>query len=422
MACYQIWIMKREGPEVTQATQNRRMWQYPWHYRESFAVAAGLLFTGYILQAVSRSYVRPIGRPANYIIAIIFIAMLLLLHISQKRHGWVKWLRSVPASISAIVLLLTQAVIMGTVPQRGFSGVADPGLLGFNNVTSSWPFLFSLVFFLTTLGMATLNKMSPWKGKNLAFILNHLGLWIALTAGILGTGDLKRYTMDLYKGQPEWRAKDDQNRVTEMPFAFELKNFEMETFAPKLAFANISNNKIESSGINALRMIQKGDNYHHRYYRIEILDYINDGKFTGEKFVPVNEEGSAPAALIRVTGNGIDTSGWISCGSFATSFAVLQLNNEDLVMMIQPEAKKFSSVTEVYTKNQQHYKTTIEVNKPYEFDGWKVYQLSYDERFGKWSKLSVIELVRDPWLPVVYTGIFMMLAGAIHLIIRGRRE
>lgn len=414
--------MKREGIEDKDLVTNKRIWQYPWDYKESFIVAGGLLLTGYILQITTRTYVKPVSSPANYIIAAIFVATLLLLHLSQKKHPWVKWLRSVPASISAIVLVLIQAVIMGTIPQQNFTNAAKPSLFGFSNVTSSWPFVISLLFFLTTLGMATLNRMFPWQRKNIGFILNHLGLWIALVAGMLGVGDLKRNTMDLYEGQPEWRAKDDQNHIIEMPFAFELKNFEMETFAPKLAFADVTNNKIETSGVNALRMIHKGDKYNYNHYEVEVLDYINDAKFTGEKYFPVNEEGSTPAALIHVKGNNIDTSGWISCGSFATSFAVLQLNNKDAVMMMQPEAKKFSSAAEIYTKDEQHYKTTIEVNKPYSIKGWKIYQLSYDERFGKWSKLSVIELVRDPWLPVVYTGIFMMLAGAVHLIIKGKKE
>ncbi|KPL25985.1 MAG: hypothetical protein AMS23_03830, partial [Bacteroides sp. SM1_62] len=56
-----------------------------------------------------------------------------------------------------------------------------------------------------------------------------------------------------------------------------------------------------------------------------------------------------------------------------------------------------------------------EVNKPFKYRGWKLYQLSYDERMGKWSRVSVIEAVRDPWLPVVYTGIFLLLAGALYL-------
>ena len=47
----------------------------------------------------------------------------------------------------------------------------------------------------------------------------------------------------------------------------------------------------------------------------------------------------------------------------------------------------------------------------------EIYQLSYDETKGKWSRMSVFELVRDPWLPIVYTGILMMIAGAIGLFL-----
>jgi cytochrome c biogenesis protein ResB len=53
------------------------------------------------------------------------------------------------------------------------------------------------------------------------------------------------------------------------------------------------------------------------------------------------------------------------------------------------------------------------VNKPFSIDGWKIYQLNYDTTMGRWSEISVLELVRDPWLPVVYTGIAMMLLGAL---------
>ena len=51
--------------------------------------------------------------------------------------------------------------------------------------------------------------------------------------------------------------------------------------------------------------------------------------------------------------------------------------------------------------------------------GWKMYQLSYDERFGKYSTTSTIEFVKDPWLPVVYLGVFMMIGGAIYLFFIG---
>ena len=66
---------------------------------------------------------------------------------------------------------------------------------------------------------------------------------------------------------------------------------------------------------------------------------------------------------------------------------------------------------------KQTKEACIEVNKPLSIAGWKIYQLSYDETKGKWSRMSVFELVRDPWLPIVYTGILMMIAGAIGLFL-----
>jgi cytochrome c biogenesis protein ResB len=64
--------------------------------------------------------------------------------------------------------------------------------------------------------------------------------------------------------------------------------------------------------------------------------------------------------------------------------------------------------------------TTIEVNRPFHIAGWTIYQLGYDTEMGRWSNLSVLELVRDPWLPVVYLGIFLMIAGAGFLFITGK--
>ena len=51
-----------------------------------------------------------------------------------------------------------------------------------------------------------------------------------------------------------------------------------------------------------------------------------------------------------------------------------------------------------------------------------IYQYSYDDSKGKYSDTSLFELVRDPWLKVVYTGIFMLLAGALFLFIAGPKK
>ncbi|MBP5798482.1 MAG: cytochrome c biogenesis protein CcsA [Prevotella sp.] len=68
------------------------------------------------------------------------------------------------------------------------------------------------------------------------------------------------------------------------------------------------------------------------------------------------------------------------------------------------------------TRSGKNFQATVDVNKPVEVEGWKIYQYSYDMQMGAMSKTSVLELVRDPWLPAVYTGIFMMLLGAVLLV------
>ena len=86
------------------------------------------------------------------------------------------------------------------------------------------------------------------------------------------------------------------------------------------------------------------------------------------------------------------------------------------------EPQRFVSDVTVYTQEGTVEEDTIEVNYPLKIAGWNIYQLSYDETKGKWSDVSVFELVRDPWLPYVYTGIIMMMLGAVCLFITAQKR
>jgi len=71
---------------------------------------------------------------------------------------------------------------------------------------------------------------------------------------------------------------------------------------------------------------------------------------------------------------------------------------------------------------QKYEDHTIKVNEPLNIRGWTIYQVGYNEDLGKWSNISIIQLVRDPWLPAVYTGIFMILLGSIYLVWMGKNK
>jgi hypothetical protein len=81
--------------------------------------------------------------------------------------------------------------------------------------------------------------------------------------------------------------------------------------------------------------------------------------------------------------------------------------------------KRFASEIQILTKSGKNIHTTVDVNNPFEVDGWKIYQYGYDTQLGPMSQTSILELVSDPWLPYVYTGIYLMLAGAILMFVKG---
>lgn len=81
--------------------------------------------------------------------------------------------------------------------------------------------------------------------------------------------------------------------------------------------------------------------------------------------------------------------------------------------------KRFASEIQIQTKSGQSLLTTVDVNKPVEVEGWKIYQYGYDTQMGAMSDTSILELVSDPWLPYVYVGIYMMLLGAVCMFVLG---
>ena len=83
--------------------------------------------------------------------------------------------------------------------------------------------------------------------------------------------------------------------------------------------------------------------------------------------------------------------------------------------------KRFASDIQILTQTGKNIVATVEVNKPVEVDGWKIYQYGYDTQMGAMSQTSILELVSDPWLPLVYTGIYMMLGGAVCMFLKGKK-
>ena len=285
------------------------MWNKPWTMKEGFLIGGGLIFAGLMLQlSVGPVLWDAFAWPANGMVLSAFFVMLTTMVYLRKKVYAFQWMTTYQAAIPAMVYAVVLTIIMGVTRQQ----VNGTWL---NNMLSFWPFVLIYVYLTVILGLTIHRRFRRiFRGQgtmkhDIPFMLNHLGLFIALTTATLGSADMQRVKMITAIGEPEWRAMEQSGAIKEMEIAIELKKFIMETY-----------------------------------------------------------DNGAP--------------------------------------------KRFASEIQILTKSGKNIETIVEVNKPYEVDGWKIYQYGYDTQMGAQSQISILELVSDPWLPWVYTGFYMMLAGA----------
>ena len=277
--------------------------------KEGFLIGGGLIFAGLMLQlSVGPVMWDAFAWPANGMVLSAFFVMLTTMVYLRKKVYTFQWMTTYQAAIPAMVYAVVLTIIMGVTRQQ----VNGTWL---NNMLSFWPFVLIYVYLTVILGLTIHRRFRRiFRGQgsmkhDIPFMLNHLGLFIALTTATLGSADMQRVKMITAIGEPEWRAMEQSGAIKEMEIAIELKKFIMETY-----------------------------------------------------------DNGAP--------------------------------------------KRFASEIQILTKSGKNIETIVEVNKPYEVDGWKIYQYGYDTQMGAQSQISILELVSDPWLPWVYAGFYMMLAGA----------
>ena len=290
------------------------MWTKPYGMKEGFLIGGGLIFAGLMLElSVGPVDWDAFRWPVNGIVLAGFLALIAIIFLLRKKVYGFQFIGTYKAAIPALVYAVVLTIIMGLTRQE----VNGTWL---NNMLSFWPFVLIYVYIAVILGQIILRRIlhfTRWR-RDVPFLLNHLGLFLAMTTATLGNADMQRLKMITVKGEPEWRALTSQQQIMEMPIAIELKEFIMETY----------------------------------------------------------DDGSP---------------------------------------------RRFASDIQILTKTGKNIQTTVEVNKPVEVDGWKIYQYGYDTQMGAMSEYSILELVSDPWLPLVYTGIYMMLGGAVCMFLKGKK-
>lgn len=163
-------------------------------------------------------------------------------------------------------------------------------------------------------------------------------------------------------------------------------------------------------------------------YSLEVVDYIDKAAiFRDSVFVnvvPMPTEGATHAIKIKVSHPTLQqpVEGWMSNGSYIYPYEVLYIDSTRSVAMPVQEVKRYTSSVTIYQKNGTQKSVDIEVNHPAKVHNAMIYQYSYDESKDKYADVSVFEIVIDPWLSVVMTGIYMLIAGALFMFIVGPKR
>lgn len=402
------------------------MWTKPWKYKEGTAVCLGLGLVGTMLQySIGPINWDLFAAPVNVLFLAIYVAALVAAYILRGKLYAVRWAMTYHAAIPAIAIAGLATVVYGITCDR--------------NTLSAWPFVIIYFWLNAILGLTSLQHLhklfgrNGWNGKTvmreIPFLLNHLGLFIAIVCATLGSADMQKLKMTVQKEQPEWRAVEEtsemEGKVVELDVAIQLNHFAIEEYPPKLVVISNETGKVlpmsKPESFVVEDSVASGELLGHKI-RVEKM-YQYCAQFIGTdtvNYVPWSYSGATTAALVSIDGK---PAQWVSNGSYMFPYRPLRIDKETSLVMPECEPKRFTSNVNVYTeKGQQLKDVEIEVNKPLEVEGWKIYQLSYDETKGRWSDVSVLELVRDPWLPWVYIGIYMLLAGAVWMFVYSPRK
>lgn len=296
----------------------------------------------------------------------------------------------------------------------------------------------------------------------------HAGVFLLIMAGVFGSGDKVRCKVAARQGvpvntadvRPEFTEPDSSARMlsvrgndaVSLPFSITLRKFSMEEYPPKFYIYD------SVSGTLSREFFQSetpGEQHCIGGWSLRTDAYIGmAGHMPGDSvYREMKHVGAVPAAYITAVRNTVSAdspdaactsvqdsdvrsgdgtegrtsetvSGWVSCGSHVFGPSVLALDGGKMLVMRYPEAKSYMSEVRLAWPGGKVTDADIRVNHPTEAGPWRIYQAGYDTSRGRWSSVSVLECVYDPWYRLAHAALWMILSGGVLMFLTagGRRQ
>ena len=202
------------------------MWVKPWNMKEGFLIGGGLLVVGLLLQIL----LGPIdwsllAWPVNLILLGLVAVVVGVIYALRRKVYAFEWMMHSSAAVPCLSYAAALTILMGLLPQ-----VRGTGVPWLSQMLRFWPFVLIWTWMMLISALAALNHLLRWKVKEIPFLLNHLGVVIAIVSATLGNADIQKLQLTAFTGETEWRAVDDAGMVHEPGLAIELHQFTMEEY------------------------------------------------------------------------------------------------------------------------------------------------------------------------------------------------
>jgi len=279
--------------------------------------------------------------------------------------------------------------------------IIDSFYYGKKDFINSLPFTILAISLFINILLCIINKIILGKRYKIYFYLIHIGVLILISGFILSSLFYFEGEMQLEKGQQN-NIVNSKGELYKIPFSIILNNFEIKYYKkPELILC--FDNGIE-------KIINENDVIKYRNYDIKILKIYNDFAVIGKnKYVNKSLLWNNPAIEIFITNkeNNEQTKNLVFL-NFKPNINLpifLKIANNEIDEFI-------SDVIIIYNDIKQ--RSVIKVNKPVNFNGYKIYQEDYDPQN---ANITILKIKKDNFLWVIYTGFLILIIGVVKWII-----
>lgn len=319
-------------------------------------------------------------------------------------------------------------------PHQGLDALAAVGL---THVFYSWWFAALLCLLSASLLVCTVRRyqaIQRFSGaarmRVMGSFMTHVSLLLILMGGVIRVLWGEKGVLQIHEGQTLDTCVGQVGDI-KLPFSVRLVDFELEFYKPaeqagggdrlfilwpEMDFS--SDFPVELK--KAMRITPKMGSAD-KTLQVVIERYVPDfyidtrsGEASSRSDTPNN-----PAIYVAVQGNSLTNSQWV----FARfpDFSQHSHDGDQSQMPLQfrfvsgstmgkmgATPKAFRSTVEFIEGNKVVLRKVIAVNAPLSYGGYTFYQSSYNPDDLTWS---VLQVVRDPGVPVVYAGFIIMMLG-----------